>query len=146
MTSGTSSVPTGRDPVLATRVSVGSICSVSAGSLTETGQFFVMLPRQRARAAPEMPSANSVTCTWMSSRMPSSKLLIAPRISTESGMMFSRTPPLIAPRVTTPGWRFRSMLRLTMGATPSHGAAPWVCLPCTLIFGLSLLAMVGPGR
>jgi hypothetical protein len=31
-----------------------------------------------------------------------------PRISTWSGMMFSRTPPLIAPMVTTAGSRFRS--------------------------------------
>ena len=91
--------------------------------------------------------------------MASSKLRMVPRISTESGMMFSRTPPLMAPMVTTAGSRFRSRLRLTMvckpstiwadvtmGSTPSQGAAPWVCLPCTVILSLSLLAIVGPGR
>ena len=112
-----------------------------------------------ARDAAEMPSASVVMRSWIASRMPSSKLRMVPRISTESGMMFSRTPPLIAPMVTTAGSRFRSSVRLTMvcrpsticadvtmGPTPSQGAAPCVCLPCTVIFSLSELAIVGPGR
>jgi len=34
---GTTSMPMGRGPVLATRVNVGTICSVSTGSLRVTG-------------------------------------------------------------------------------------------------------------
>ena len=76
-----------------------------------------------------------------------------------SGMMFSRTPPLIMPTVTTAGSRAMSMPRLTtvcspsttcaavtIGSTPSHGAAPCVWRPCTVMPKRSELAIVGPGR
>ena len=94
-----------------------------------------------------MASAMVVTRSWMSSRISSSKLRIVPRISTLSGMMFSRLPPRIMPTVTTAGSRVMSTLRLTtvcspsttwaavtIGSTPSQGAAPWVCLPCTVMW------------
>ena len=50
-----------------------------------------------------MCSAVSVTRTWTSSRIASSKVRMVPIISTESGMMFLRTPPLMRPTVTTAG-------------------------------------------
>ena len=71
----------------------------------------------------------------------------------------SRTPPRIMPTVTTAGSLAMSTPRLTtvcspsttcaavtMGSTPSHGAAPCVCVPWTVIEKRSVLAMVGPGR
>ena len=95
----------------------------------------------------------------MSSRIVSSKLRMVPRISTESGMMFCRTPPLIMPTVTTAGSRVMSTWRLTIvcrpsttwaavtiGSTPYHGMAPCVCRPSTLMLNESALAMAGPGR
>ena len=84
---------------------------------------------------------------------------MVPRISTDSGMMFSRKPPWMVPMVSTAGSRVRSVWRLitvcrpsttwadtTIGSTPAQGMAPWVWLPCTVIFRLSALAIVGPGR
>ena len=60
--------------------------------------------------------------------------------------MFSRTPPLIMPMVTTAGsrvmstWRLTTVCRpsttcaaVTIGSTPSHGIAPCVCRPSTLM-------------
>ena len=57
-------------------------------------------------------------------------------------MMLLRIPPLMAPKDTMAGARVRSTWRLTMvctpvmicaavtiGSTPSHGRAPWVCRP-----------------
>jgi hypothetical protein len=83
----------------------------------------------------------------MSSRMSSLKLRMVPRISTLSGMMFSRTPPRMVPTVTTAGSWVMFRLRLTtvcspsttwaavtIGSTPIQGAAPWVWRPCTVIF------------
>ena len=91
--------------------------------------------------------------------MPSSKVRIVPIISTESGMMFSRLPPLMAPTVTTAGSCEMSTWRLTMvcspsttcaavtiGSTPSHGIAPCVWRPVTLMRKRSALAIVGPER
>ena len=118
-----------------------------------------MHTRQVARLPVPMASARVFTRSWIASRMSSLKVRMVPRISTRSGMMFSRTPPLMAPMVTTAGSSVRSIVRLTtvcrpsttcaavtMGSTPFQGAAPWVWLPCTSIFSLSELAMVGPGR
>ena len=61
--------------------------------------------------------------------------------------------------VTTAGAAVRSTCRLTIvcsavmicalttiGSTPSHGAAPWVCLPRTVIFTVSELAISPPPR
>ena len=71
--------------------------------------------------------------------------------------MFSRTPPLMAPMVTTAGSRVRSISRLTMvcspsttcaavtmGSTPNQGIAPWVWRPLMVIFSLSELAISSP--
>ena len=84
---------------------------------------------------------------------------MVPRISTDSGMMFSRRPPLIAPIVTTAGswvrsiWRLTTVCRpittwaaVTIGSTPNQGIAPWVWRPWIVILRLSALAIVGPGR
>ena len=84
---------------------------------------------------------------------------MVPVITTSSGMMFCRRPPWMVPMVTTAGSRVRSIWRLTtvwmpittwalvvIGSTPNQGMAPWVWLPRTVIFRLSALAMVGPGR
>ncbi len=114
---------------------------------------------QPARAAWAMCSAVSLMRLWTSSRISSSKVRIVPRSSTESGMMFSRTPPLIAPTVTTTGSRVMSTWRLTIvcrpsttcaavtiGSTPCHGIAPCVCRPATVIRKLSALAIAGPAR
>ena len=114
---------------------------------------------QPAREPRLTASASVVTRSWMSSRMPSLKVRMVPVISTLSGMMFWRTPPRMVPRVTTAGSSVRSMVRLTtvcspsttcaavtMGSTPAQGAAPCVWRPSTVIFSVSLLAMVGPGR
>ena len=113
---------------------------------------------QPARDPRLMASASVVTRSWMSSRMASSKLRIVPRISTVSGMMFSRRPPLMTPMVTTAGSCVRSICRLTtvcrpsttwaavtMGSMPDHGIAPWVWRPWMVILRLSALAIVGPG-
>ena len=114
---------------------------------------------QPARAARAMCSAVSLTRSWTSSRIASSKVRIVPRSSTESGMMFSRTPPLIAPTVTTAGSRAMSTWRLTIvcrpsttcaavtiGSTPRHGIAPCVCRPAMVMRKRSALAIVGPER
>ena len=71
-----------------------------------------------AREPLAMASASVVTRSWMSSRISSSNVRTVPRISTLSGMMFSRTPPLIMPTVTTAGSRVMSTLRLTTVCRP----------------------------
>ena len=60
---------------------------------------------QVAREPRATASASVVTRSWISSRMSSSKERMVPRISTLSGMMFWRTPPLMVPMVTTAGSR-----------------------------------------
>ncbi|MNT66253.1 hypothetical protein D3C72_2043050 [compost metagenome] len=73
--------------------------------------------------------------------------------------MFSRVPPLIEPMLKTAGSLVISSERLmtvcsalticaevTMGSTPSQGAAPWVCLPSTVMRTVSALARTGPLR
>ncbi len=69
---------------------------------------------------------------------------MVPTISTSSGTMLWRMPPLIAPTVTTAGFAVMSVWRLTtvcialticdettMGSMPPQGRAPWVCRPLT---------------
>jgi hypothetical protein len=82
-----------------------------------------------------------------------------PVISTVSGTILARVPPLMVPIVTTAGDAVRSTLRLTMvcrplticaevviGSIVCQGMPPWPCLPVTLISRLSLLARAAPAR
>ena len=94
-----------------------------------------------------------------SARMASSKARRVPTISTDSGTMFSRLPPLIWPIDSTAGSLLMLSWRLTMvcsavttwaettiGSTPFHGKPPWVCLPLILMRTVSPLANCGPLR
>ena len=114
---------------------------------------------QPAREPRLIASASVVTRSWISSRIASSKVRMVPFISTESGMMLPRTPPLMLPMVTTAGscvrsiWRLTTVCRpsttcaaVTIGSTPYHGIAPCVWRPSTVIFKVSELAIAGPGR
>ncbi len=93
------------------------------------------------------------------SRIAGSKLRMVPINSTCPGMMLERMPPLIMPKLSTIGCTVRFIRRLTMlcaavtmsdaatiGSMPSHGRAPWVCLPLTTILNESAAAMNGPLR
>ena len=84
---------------------------------------------------------------------------MVPIISTESGMMLLRTPPLMMPTDTTAGfsvmssWRLTTVCRAlticaatTMGSTPCQGREPCVCLPLTTELQLCEPAMNGPLR
>ena len=84
---------------------------------------------------------------------------MVPIISTLSGMMLLRTPPLMTPTDTTAGLRVMSTWRLTtvcrplticaattMGSTPCHGREPWVWRPVTTAFQAWEPAMNGPLR
>ena len=106
-----------------------------------------------------MPSAvrRSRSCSW--ARTPGSKVRIVPIISTFSGTMLLRTPPWIAPTVSTEGvsvastWRDTIVcqpstiwLASTTGSTPAHGRAPCVCRPSTFTRKLSDEAMMPCSR
>ncbi|HSM19590.1 MAG TPA: hypothetical protein VK844_04385, partial [Hyphomicrobiales bacterium] len=127
----------------ATRSSVGTILRVSCSSLIVAG-FGESLSVSSAVAplAAAMSAAVRRILAMASSRMSGRKVRKVPSISTESGMMLCRTPPLIAPIVTMAGTSVMSSWRLTMvcrptticaattiGSTPFQGRAPWVCLP-----------------
>jgi hypothetical protein len=77
-------------------------------------------------------------------RCAGSKVRMVPIISTSSGTMLWRMPPLIAPTVTTAGlavmstWRLTTVCsapticdEMTMGSMPPHGRAPCVWRPFT---------------
>ena len=88
-----------------------------------------------------------------------SNVRMVPIISTVSGMMLLRTPPLMMPTDTTAGFCVMSICRLTtvcmalticaattMGSTPCQGREPCVCLPVTTTFQACEPAMNGPLR
>ena len=96
---------------------------------------------------------------FASSRISWLKVRSVPSISTDSGMMFSRLPPLMAPMVTTAGavvmlsWRLTTVCRPLMicaeaeiGSTPDQGCEPCVCLPVTLTLKPSAPAIIEPTR
>src|SRR5690625_7063025 len=84
---------------------------------------------------------------------------MVPDIATASGTILGPVPPLIVPMVTTAGERVRLALRLTtvctpvticaevtMGSMVLHGLPPCPWLPVTLMFNISLAAVVAPVR
>ena len=88
-----------------------------------------------------------------------SNVRTVPSITTLSGMMLLRIPPLNAPTVTIAGtdvmsdWRLMIVCSpiticepMTMGSTPSHGRAPCVWRPCTVSVNEFDAAIVGPAR
>ena len=96
---------------------------------------------------------------WTSSRIALSNVRMVPVITTLSGMMFPRTPPLIVATVTTAGASVMSVWRAVMvcsarddlaprsttGSTPFHGCAPCVCFPFTTIVRPSAIDISAPG-
>ena len=84
---------------------------------------------------------------------------MVPSISTDSGMMLVRTPPLIFPIDITAGACVRSTWRLTIvcrpstiwdattiGSTPAQGMPPWVCFPVTVMDKVLPAAICPPAR
>ena len=80
-------------------------------------------------------------------------------MTTLSGMMLLRTPPLMVATVTIAGLAVRSVCRLTIvcrpsticdattiGSTPFHGIAPCVCRPWTTMRNVPPAAISAPGR
>src|SRR5690606_28393558 len=157
MFSGTSTSCPG--PATASRP--GRMRAVSAGSLAVTGVpsmsgTFAVTVAPWAAATFSATLARSANTAW---RMPSSKVRMVPTSSTWSGMMLKRTPPWMAPKLSTTGCREMSWRRLTtvcavpmmsaaatIGSTPPHGRDPCVWRPWTTMLKRSDAAMAGPLR
>ena len=147
-------------PGPAARSSDGSMRSVSFTSLKVTG--FASGATSTSALAPldeAMSFAVRVMPSMICWRTLGSNVRNVPIISTWSGMMLLRMPPLMAPTDTTAGcavmsiWRLTSVCRpiticaeATIGSTPPQGFDPWVCSPLTRIRKRSDAAMNGPAR
>ena len=83
---------------------------------------------------------------------------MVPIISTSSGIILLRTPPVILPILITAASLVNSVCRLTMvckpriicadtvtGSTPVQGVEPCVCLPLTLMTKRFTAAKAPPG-
>ena len=132
----------------------------SAGSLN-TGDDPEAAPKSTVAVAPDARAMNSAVRRirmWTSSRIALSNVRTVPVITTLSGMMLPRTPPLIVATVTTAGASVMSVWRAvivcsavmisaetTTGSTPFHGWAPCVCLPFTMIVRPSAIDIAAPG-